>query len=91
VSQPTSTSGSPIGGVQVPKAKSNVYTVMLLLAFLALCAGCGFLALELERYSWELKPGSQRNPAAVQTLDIERPQLAQGQAQGTSLGQRLFG
>jgi len=58
VSQPASNLDST-GGVKLPKARSNVYTVMLALAMLALVASCILLALELNRYDWELNPNPQ--------------------------------
>ena len=34
----------------------NVYTAMLLLAFVAISVGCMMLALDLAQYNWEIKP-----------------------------------
>ncbi|MBL6831643.1 MAG: hypothetical protein ISQ70_09510 [Pirellulales bacterium] len=34
----------------------NVYTAMLLLAFVAISVGCLMLALDLNRYGFEIKP-----------------------------------
>jgi len=34
----------------------NVYTAMLLLAFVAISVGCLMLALDLNAYGWKIKP-----------------------------------
>jgi hypothetical protein len=44
-------------------SRINVYTVLLGIAFLALCIGCLLLALELGRYNWDTK--AQKAPRAV--------------------------
>ena len=49
MSQPNFESDSP-GGVLVPKPKSSVYTVLLILALLALLTACLFLYLEIGEY-----------------------------------------
>ena len=49
MSQPNFESDSP-GGVLVPKPKSSVYTVLLILALLALLIACLFLYLEIGEY-----------------------------------------
>ncbi len=33
----------------------NIYTVLLGVAFLAMCVACALLALELGRYNWDTK------------------------------------
>lgn len=43
-----------------PKAKSDIYTVMLIIAFVALLLGCILLALELTSYNWDVKAGQAR-------------------------------
>ena len=46
----------------VPKPGTNVYTVMLILSFLAICVACGLLAMELSRFGpgvpWAASSGS---------------------------------
>jgi hypothetical protein len=44
-------------------SRINVYTVLLGIAFLALCIGCLLLALEWGRYNWDTK--AQKAPRAV--------------------------
>ena len=44
------------GGVLVHKPRSNVYTVMLVLALLAIIVGCVFLWLELQTYEGQIQP-----------------------------------
>ena len=56
MSQPSS--ASPQGGAVVPvqKQKTNVYTVMLIIAFVCLVIACLLLALELSRWGAGSKP-----------------------------------
>ena len=42
-------------GLALPPAKSDIFTVMLGIAALALLIGIVFLCLELNRYQWDLK------------------------------------
>lgn len=42
---------APVRGVIVKKPPTSVYTVMLIVATLAMTIGCIFLALEYARYS----------------------------------------
>lgn len=46
MSQLDSNSANPPRGVIVQKPKTNIYTVMLILAFVAMCLACLFLYLE---------------------------------------------
>lgn len=43
-------SASAKRGVLVQKPKTNVYTAMLIIAFLAMLAGCLFLFLQIQKY-----------------------------------------
>ena len=45
----------PQQGVVVQKPKFDVYTMLLIIAFLAIVIGCICLALELNRYDWNFK------------------------------------
>ncbi|MBN1853910.1 MAG: hypothetical protein JW829_14350 [Pirellulales bacterium] len=49
MSQPNFESDSP-GGVLVPKPKSSIYTVLLILSVIALVIACVFLYLEISEY-----------------------------------------
>ena len=49
MSQPNFEPDSP-GGVLVPKPKSSIYTVLLIIAFIALLFACIFLYLEISEY-----------------------------------------
>ncbi|TWT32331.1 hypothetical protein KOR34_40940 [Posidoniimonas corsicana] len=51
MSQLDSTSANAPRGVLVQKPKTNIYTVMLIIAFLSMLFGCLFLYLELSRFS----------------------------------------
>jgi len=46
---------STSGGIVVEKAKSNIYTVMLILSFVALVIGCACLYAEFSQYG-SIKP-----------------------------------
>jgi hypothetical protein len=46
-------------------SRVNVYTVMLGVAFLALCIGCLLLALELGRYNWDTKASKAPRATAL--------------------------
>lgn len=43
-----------------PKAKADIYTVMLIIAFVALLFGIILLVLELQSYGWDVKAGQAR-------------------------------
>jgi hypothetical protein len=42
--------------VFIRKQTANIYTMMLIMAFLAVCVGCLFLVLEMNAYDGVLKP-----------------------------------
>jgi len=44
--------------VYVEKPRFNVYTMMLILAFAAICAACFCLNAELNLYEWDIKAQS---------------------------------
>lgn len=46
--------------VGAPPSKSDIYTVMLALSFLALLIGSVFLYLEGQRYGWDTKGNNAR-------------------------------
>lgn len=54
-------------GLALPPAKSDVFTVMLGIAALALLIGIVFLCLELNRYQWDLK-GNKATGRATPTM-----------------------
>jgi hypothetical protein len=51
VSQPDSSSDSP-RGVLVPKPKTSIYTIMLIIALAAIVIGCTVMWLEVLQYGW---------------------------------------
>lgn len=51
MSQLDSTSASAQRGVLIQKPKTNIYTVMLIVAFVAMLIGCLLMWLELRQYS----------------------------------------
>jgi hypothetical protein len=55
-------------------SRIDVYTVLLLVAFLALCLGCVLMALELGRYNWDVK--AQKAPRAVWLQSTPSLQIA---------------
>ena len=42
-------------GVVVEKPRANIYTMLLLLSFVALAIGIACLAFEMQAYNWEFK------------------------------------
>jgi hypothetical protein len=44
------------------KQRANVYTMMLIAAFIALCLGSAILYMHMERYNWEKE--AKQPPAA---------------------------
>ena len=50
MSQPDLSSANPPRGVVVQKPKTNIYTVMLMIALFAMIMACIFLYLELGQY-----------------------------------------
>jgi hypothetical protein len=58
---------SKLDDAPVQKQKANVYTMMLIVSFLALVVGCIFLYLEMKTYDMKIRPGVvQLAPAAGQ-------------------------
>ena len=43
------------GGIYEEKPRSNIYTAMLGVAFVALCFASAMLAMELKEYNWDWK------------------------------------
>jgi hypothetical protein len=66
VSPQDSTKGSFISRI-------NVYTVLLGVAFLAMCVACLLLALELGRYNWDTK--AQKAPRATWLRSAPSPTI----------------
>jgi len=64
VSPQDSTKGSLLSRI-------NIYTVLLAVAFLALCIGCLLLAMELGRYNWDVK--AQKAPRATWLRSVPSP------------------
>ena len=60
-------------GVAVEKPKSDVYTVMLLIALLASGLSIGALASELDKFNWEIKPAPAPSKAPARTSLLETP------------------
>lgn len=50
MSQLDSSSANAPRGVLVQKPKTNIFTVMLIISFLAMLIGCVLMYLELDRY-----------------------------------------
>lgn len=46
---------APQQGVVVQRPKFDIYSMLLLISFLAILIGCLCLALELNRYDWNFK------------------------------------
>lgn len=49
-------------GVAVEKPKSDVYTVMLIIALLSILAGIGLLCSEMSKYDWDFKAQGIQRP-----------------------------
>ena len=49
-------------GVYVEKPRFNVYTMMLMLSFVAIVIACVCLSKELQMYNWDYKAASGRTP-----------------------------
>ena len=50
----------PNRGLVVQKPRADIYTWLLLVALFALFLACTFLAMELNRYNWDLKASGAR-------------------------------
>jgi len=61
-------------GVAVEKPKSDVYTVMLLIALLAIGAAIALLASELDKYNWITNPAPPPPKAPARTSLLESSQ-----------------
>ena len=55
-------------GVFVQKQTSNIYTVLLILSFLAICLGCVFLSMEMGRYNWDMKAAEAKSSVHAQPV-----------------------
>jgi hypothetical protein len=71
VSQPSSVENPT--GEAVQKQKLNVYTMMLVIAFLAITTACLLLYLELRR--WGSYPWWQTRGVMTTSYHIEQPEL----------------
>ena len=49
------------GGIYEEKPRSNIYTAMLGVAFVALCFATTMLAMELKEYDWDWKAADAKN------------------------------
>jgi hypothetical protein len=77
VSQPDSTEARP--GIYVPKPKPDVYTMMLVVALLALILAIVYLLLELRTYHWETKAPMARAAATSVSFGTQvTPEFARG-------------
>ena len=47
------------------KPRANIYTVLLVVALVAVLIGVLFMILELRRYEFEKRPNARRVPAAA--------------------------
>lgn len=54
-------------GVLVRRQKTNIYTVLLLIAVVALAFGCLMMILEWMQYSFQYKPPASLRSAAIAT------------------------
>jgi hypothetical protein len=69
VSLPDSSSDRP-QGVLVRKPQTTIYTVLLLIALVALTLGCLLMVIELMQYGFQFKPPANlRTAAAAVFLD----------------------
>jgi len=50
----------PNRGLVVHKPKADIYTCLLGVALVALIIACTYLAIELNRYNWDLKASGAR-------------------------------
>ncbi len=50
-------------GVPVSKPKSNIYTMMLFLSFIALSLAITMLCLEMQKYDWKFKADDVPGPS----------------------------
>ena len=55
--------------VEYDKQSFNIYSMMLLLALLAIIIGCIFLTLELKAYGWDFGAKTIPKVSAVQQAD----------------------
>jgi hypothetical protein len=70
MSQPGYPSGLPNQqqaqrGVAVEKPKSDIYTVMLIIALISILCAIGLLSSELSKYDWDFKPQGTRPKVQV--------------------------
>jgi hypothetical protein len=54
-------------------SRINIYTVLLGVAFLAMCIACALLAMELGRYNWDTK--ALKAPRAVWHQHVPTPTI----------------
>ncbi|HJQ78613.1 MAG TPA: hypothetical protein VJ828_01590 [Lacipirellulaceae bacterium] len=66
MSLPDSSSDRP-QGVLVRRPKTSIYTVLLLVALLAIMFGCLLMVIELARYGFQWKPPANLRSAAPAT------------------------
>ncbi|MBN8628422.1 MAG: hypothetical protein J0M17_23330, partial [Planctomycetes bacterium] len=69
MSQPDLTSG----GIYEERPRSNIYTAMLGIAFLALCAASALLAMELQAYDFDAKAATKVSVPTVAPVRTPEP------------------
>jgi hypothetical protein len=66
VSLPDSSSERP-QGVLVRRPKTSIYTVLLLVALLAILFSCLLMVIEMWRYGFDWRPQAKTSPPALST------------------------
>jgi len=63
----------PSAAPEFQKQRADVYTMMMIVAFLALTLGSVLLYLENERYNWDFKAEEYKKRASVSPTQVEVP------------------
>jgi hypothetical protein len=69
VSLPDSPSDRP-RGVLVRQPRTSIYTMLLLVALLALVVGCLIMVLELSQYQFQIKPPANLRSSWSAPIDV---------------------
>ncbi len=71
--KPSAAAPAPGRGVLVEKPRANVYTVMLVVSFIALVIGCVCLANEMALYDWDFKAAPNGSKVPPRYRPISAP------------------
>ena len=72
-----------VGGIYEEKPGSNIYTALLGIAFMALCAATALLSMELQDYEFDTKAANAKKVVVPTQGRLPEPPAVEGATDGT--------